>query len=451
MLNILFKRLGIESFRTKNIIRHAGASFFYKAGSVLASFLIVPLTIDYLDNENYGIWLTLTSFISWFSFFDIGLGHGLRNKFAESKALGKYDRAQLYVSTAYFTIAAISLIVCLLFVIASAFIDWTTIFNTSENLRKDLEILVPVLMIFFGMQLIAKLIITIYIADQYHSIDKKISFISHAVSLLIIWLLTRTDHSSLLLFGIIFSALPVIILAGLNMYAFRYSYKEFRPKLKYWKKKYFNDIAGLGIKFFILQINVIILFSTDNLIISHLFEPDEVVPYQLSRKYFTILTMIYGIMITPFWSSFTEAFAKKDYTWIRKSVSTIQKLWLLIPFALVIMILLSNWFFDMWLGDRVSIPLGLSLGMALFVAMSTFNHIYTMFVNGVGKIQLPLIEATVSIIINVPVSILFASYFNLGPAGVILATCFCLSYGLILRPMHYYKVINNRATGIWNK
>jgi O-antigen/teichoic acid export membrane protein len=81
----------------------------YKGGSILASFLLVPLTINYLDTENYGIWLTLSSFIAWFSFFDIGLGNGLRNKFAEAKAKGDMTLARGYVSSAYFTIGVVSI------------------------------------------------------------------------------------------------------------------------------------------------------------------------------------------------------------------------------------------------------------------------------------------------------------------------------------------------------
>ena len=113
MLRNLFHQiqagLGIHSSRTKNITKHVLLSALYKGGHILATFLLVPLTIDFLDTENYGIWLTLSSFIAWFSFFDIGLGNGLRNKFAEAKAKDDLELAKGYVSTAYYTIGSISL------------------------------------------------------------------------------------------------------------------------------------------------------------------------------------------------------------------------------------------------------------------------------------------------------------------------------------------------------
>ena len=447
----IYNRVGIKSDRTKNIAKHIGWSTFYKIGSIIANFLLVPLTINYLDTENYGVWLTLSSFISWFSFFDIGLGNGLRNKFAEAKTLGNYKDAQAFVSTAYFTIGSISLTIVLIFFGLNQFIDWAELFNTNPGLQDELSLLLPIIFAFFGLQLVVKLITSIYQADQNHSIQGKIQFFGQGLSLIAIWLLTKTDNSSLLIFGSIFSALPVLFLVGLNFFAFKTRFKAFKPKFSLWKKEYLKEITGLGFKFFIVQIAAMVLFSTDNFIISKLFGPEEVVPYNIAFKYFSIVTMGYTILITPYWSSFTEAYAKKDFEWIKKSVANIQKIWLIIPVGLAVMVFLSNWFYNLWVGDKVNVPLELSLAMALFVAMLTFNMIYVNFINGIGKIKLQLITSLISMTINIPLSIYFGKYLGWGSTGVILATCFSLGYSVILRPIQYYKLINHTAKGIWNK
>ena len=69
----------------KNIL----GSILIKGFSILISLIVVPLTINYINPSRYGIWLTLSSIVGWFSFFDIGLTQGLRNKFAEAKAKGE--------------------------------------------------------------------------------------------------------------------------------------------------------------------------------------------------------------------------------------------------------------------------------------------------------------------------------------------------------------------------
>lgn len=449
-LNI-YSQIGIKSTRTKNIARHIGWSFIYKAGSIVGSFLLVPLTIDYLGTENYGIWLTLSSFILWFSFFDIGLGNGLRNKFAEAKALGNYSKAQAYVSTAYYTIGIISIVLMLLFFIINNFINWTLFFNTSSGLEQELSLLLPIIFAFFGLHLIVKLITTIYQADQHHSIQGKIQFFIQVLSLIVIWLLTKTNQSSLLLFGSVLSALPVLVLFGLNLFAFKKKYKKFQPKFSLWKKKHLKDITGLGFKFFIVQMAAIVLFSTDNYIIIKLFGPEEVVPYNIAFKYFSLVTMAFNIIITPYWSSFTEAFTKKDFEWIKRSVVNIQKLWLLIPIGLVVMVIIADWFYYLWIGDKVNVPFILNVSMAIFVSTFTYSMVYNYFINGVGKIKLHFIISIVIMLLNIPLSILFARYLEMGVSGIIIASSVCMVLNILFMPLQYYKLINNKATGIWNK
>lgn len=447
----IYNKVGIKSDRTKNIAKHIGWSTFYKIGSILANFLLVPLTINYLDTTNYGVWLTLSSFISWFSFFDIGLGNGLRNKFAEAKSLGNYKDAQALVSTAYFTIGTISSTVILIFLILNQFINWTQLFNTDSELENVLSVLLPIIFAFFGLQLVVKLITNIYQADQNHSIQGKIQFFGQALSLITIWLLTKTDKSSLIIFGSIFTALPVLILVGLNLFAFKTRFKDFKPKFSLWKKEYLKEITGLGFKFFIVQIAAMILFSTDNFIISKLFGPEEVVPYNIAFKYFSIVTMGYTILITPYWSSFTEAYAEKDFQWIKKSVSNIQKIWLIIPIGLVAMVLLSNWFYKLWIGQTISISFNLTLGMAFYVLILTWTMIYNYFINGVGKIKLHLFVSVFTIFLNIPLSIFFAIVLNWGVTGIIWGTSICLLVNLSFMPYQYRKIVSKQDTGIWSK
>lgn len=440
----------IKSDRTKNISLHVRWSFIYKFGSTIANFLLVPITIGYLNTSNYGVWLTLSSFIGWFQFFDIGLGNGLRNKFAEARANGDYESAQGYISTAYFSVGLISLILIVLFLSVSVFIDWTLIFNTDASLKNDLRFLLPLTFIFFALQLVLKLVINIYQGSQIHSINDKFQFISQLLSLSVIWWLTKLDKSSLLIFGSLFSALPVTILICFNLYAFNGRFNNLKPSISKFSKKYLFDITGLGFNFFITKIGALILLTTDSFVISHIYGPSEVVPYNLAYKYFSILIILYSIIVSPYWSSFTEAYAKSDIIWIKKSINYIQKLWLLVPLCLLLMTLLSETFFNFWVGKVVEVPFDLSISMGLFVLLYTFNQIYNQFINGVGKIKLHVYISIFIIVFNIPLSIFLAKVLNLNSSGIILASCICLILKIVFLPMQYKKIINNRATGIWN-
>lgn len=450
-LNRIQANLGIHSARTKNISKHVLLSIVYRGGSILASFLLVPLTIKFLDTENYGVWLTLTSFIAWFSFFDIGLGNGLRNKFAEAKTLGNDELAKGYVSTAYFSIGLVCAAFLIFSLVISYYIDWTKVFNTSKALETQLRLLMPIVFGLFSLQLIVKLITSIYTADQNHSIQGKINFMTSFGSLIAIWLLTQFSDSSLLLFGTVFSLLPVVVLALLTFYAFSKRFYKYIPSRHYWKREYFKDIFGLGATFFVIQLSGIVLFSTDNFIITQLFSPEEVVPYNIAFKYMSISLMIFTMLLTPYWSSITEAYVKGELDWIKKSIKNLAKFSYATLFLILIMVLIAPFIYSAWIGDMVSIPFILTASMALYFMLTVLYSPFTSFINGIGKVRLQMYTLICTALLNIPLSIILVKYTFLGVEGVILATIICILPHVIICPIQYSKLINNRAHGIWNK
>ena len=447
----LIDKLGIKSSRTKNISKHVLLSAIFKGSSILLSFLLVPLTINFLNPTNYGIWLVITSFISWFTFFDIGLGHGLRNKFATAKANGDFKLAKAYISSAYFSIAFISFSILLLFIIANLFIDWTIIFNTDKEMLQDLSSIMLLVFGNFCIQFILKLITTIYTADQRPSMQGLIGVSTQALSLLTIFLLSRYSSSSLLIFSVIFTSIPVLVLLAFNFYSFNNKYKDLKPSFKLFKLKYVKDIMGIGFNFFIIQIAAIILFSTDNIIITQLFSPEEVTPYNIAFKYFSIVTMGFSIIVTPYWSAITEAYTKKDFSWIKKSINTLLKLSIIFSLGAIVLIIFSNEFYFFWVGDLIQVPFTLSLFMGIYAIMRVFGLPFNHFINGTGKIKFQLYFAIFGAVMNIPLSIYFAKHLELGISGIMLATIACDFIGLIILPIQYNKIINNKAHGIWNR
>src|SRR6201996_7646727 len=120
---------------TKNIIY----SFLIKGYSIVIQFALVPLTLHYLDKFHYGIWLTLASLLQWFSFFDIGIGHGLRNKLAESLASEDYTLSRTYVSTAYAFVTIIFSGFIAVFCLINPLLNWPSILNVSPSIGAELS------------------------------------------------------------------------------------------------------------------------------------------------------------------------------------------------------------------------------------------------------------------------------------------------------------------------
>lgn len=429
----------------KNIL----LSILIKGISIAISLVLVPLTIHYVNPTRYGIWLTLSSIIGWFGFFDIGFGNGLRNKFAEAIAKGEHELARIYVSTTYAILSIIIGGVLIIFLSINPLLNWPGILNSPSSMAGELSLLALIVFVFYCIQFILQLLNTVMTANQEPAKASLFNLLGSLFSLAVIFILTRTTQGNLVYLGAALSFAPVLVLITSNIWFFNRQYKRYAPSFKYVKFNFAHDLMALGIKFFILQIAAIVIYQTSNIIIAQLFGPAQVTPFNIAYKYFSIISMGFGIIMLPFWSAFTEAWYKRDITWIRSVMKNLILLWVLITIVAIIMLVFSNFIYRLWVGKEIEVPISISIVMAAYVILNTWCGIFSNFLNGVGKIKLQLYSGTFGALINVPLAIFLGKH--IGISGVLLSTCLLAVIGAIWSPIQYMKLINNEAKGIWNK
>ena len=409
----------------------------------------MPLTIHYLNPTRYGIWLTLSSIIGWLGFFDIGFGNGLRNKFAQSIAMGKHEQARVYVSTTYAILSIIIASVLILFFLINPFLDWSRILNTPGSMSGELSILALIVFVFFCLQFVLQLITTVLTANQQPAKASLFNLIGSLFSLTVIFILTKTTSGNLLYLGAAFGFAPILVLGISSIWFYSHEYRKYAPSFKFVKFGYARDLMSLGIKFFVLQIAAVIIYQTSNIIIAQLFGPAQVTPYNIAYKYFSIIPMGFGIIMMPFWSAFTEAWTKNDIGWIKNTIKKLKFIWVLMSIAAILMLIFSNFIYRMWVGKEIAVPLGISVVMAAYVILNAWCGIYSQFLNGVGKIKLQLYSGLLGALINIPLAIYLGRH--LGISGVVLSTFLIAIISAIWSPVQYFKLINNKAKGIWNE
>lgn len=431
----------------KNIL----ASIFIKGVSIIVGFLMVSVVLNYLDQTNYGIWLTLSSFLTWFSFFEIGLGNGLRNKLAEALADKDYNLGKIYVSTTYAILTIVISIVSMVFFIANFFIDWSVILNTDKNIAPQLSTLALIIFGFFFFQFVMKLISIVLYADQRPAIANSFGPIGNFLALIVIYILTKTTQGSLIYLGWTLSVLPIVVLIFASIYLYTGRYNNIAPSFRFVKFEYSRNLLSLGVKFFIIQIAGLIIYQSSNIIIAQFFGPSEVTTYNIAYKYFSILTMAFSIITMPFWSAFTEAWALKDIIWIKATIRKLLKIWGILSVGGVIMLAFAQPFYHLWIGNKIEIPFNLSLVLLVYFITFTFGGVFNMFINGVGKIKLQMFSSIIGAIIFIITAIILIKYFNFGMVGLVIASILSNFYGLVLSPIQYTNIINGKSNGIWNK
>lgn len=89
------------------------------------------------------------------------------------------------------------------------------------------------------------------------------------------------------------------------------------PTPSFFERSKIKEIVILGSKFFWIQLTTLLLFQSNNLIIAHTCGNTSVAEYNIAYKYIGLIEMAFMIIMTPFWSAATDAYARKDYQWIK--------------------------------------------------------------------------------------------------------------------------------------
>ncbi|MBK5240998.1 oligosaccharide flippase family protein [Clostridium sp.] len=429
--------------RSKNVKTNISLSFIFKTISIGISYLLIPMTISYLNSEQYGVWMTLLAIISWMSFFDIGLGNGLRNKLTESLSKNDIKSAKEYVSTAYAAISAIVIFIFIVLMIIIPSLNWNKIFNTNTLNNSVFIELVIIVVCFFLFNFVLSLCNQLFHAVQESAFTGIGMLLMNLFSLINLLILKQISSGDLVYIGISYGLAMVTSSMILTTYFF-IRHKNLLPELKLVRKNRVKDILGIGIRFFIIQIAVVVIFTTDNMIITQVLGPAEVTSYNIAKKLFSAVIVGHTIIVTPLWSAYTEAYLKGDIAWIKKLLKKLNLLMIPIVICVGILALLSDKILKVWIGDSIIFPKYLIGCMALYTLISVWNNIYSYFLNGAGFLNLSMYVSIIAAIANIPLSIYFSENMNLGNPGVILGTICCLLPGVILGPIQTIYVLNKK-------
>lgn len=291
-------------------------SILIKGVSIIVQLLLVPITLGYLSEELYGVWITLSSIIIWISFFDIGLTLGLKNKLAEALAVGDRALGKKLVSTTYATLICIFIPLCILGQFIIPQIDWCNILNIPIIYKNDV---VNALKVIFGcvcIQMIFNAISSILAAYQKVALSSIFTPIGNLISLIVIFFLTKYTQPSLINLVLSVSYIPLLVLIIGNIIYFSGQLKDVRPSFKSISFPLVRQIFSLGIGFFFLSVQYVVIFQSTNLLISYISSPIYVTQYSIAYRYLSVTLMLFGLVVNPFWPAFTDAYTKKDFNWM---------------------------------------------------------------------------------------------------------------------------------------
>ncbi len=401
--------------------------------SMVLSFLYTPLLLKVLGDEKFGVWTTLLSIISWINYCDIGIGHGLRNILTKELTKKQDEEAKRSISTAYAVLAGIAMLIWGMLVFSIYILDWNKLLGTGYAVDVTLIITFTFICINFILSLINVIFYSLQLSERV-SIG---NIVVQIINIIGVYILGKTGHGNLVDMAVLFGGSTCFVYI-LNTVLILKSRKELVFNIRYFSKRKVTSICNIGIKFFIIQISGILLYSVDNILISKYYGASAVTPFNTVYKVFNTVASIYLALIIPIWSRTTIATTEGDIRWIRNTVKKMHIM--MIPFvvAFIILIFVYEPLAFIWLGRKLDYANGIILINAIYFSVYLVGSLYAYVLNGMGQVNYQLILNVIEAVINIPFSIYLANHCGLGVFGIKLATTILVSISAITLPINLF-------------
>ena len=441
-----FKGLFQCENRIKNLLKQTGFSFLFKIIAMGCNFLLVPLTLSYLGREQYGIWMTLLTVLSWMSFCDFGLGNGMRNKVTVALAQKNLDAVREYISSTYFSILFLMFILVGSLTIIEPFLNWQSFFNTIYLENAKLAMVGISVFILMSINFVLSLINQVANAYQQSSLTVLNQLIGNLFAFFFTYIVIKTTQDELFLVAFAYAFSLVLSNVIISIYFYKTN-SNIIPRVKYFKWSTVKELSGLSFRFFVIQIAALVFFAKDNFIITQVLGPEYVTPYNITFKYFNVILFAFGILTTPLWSALGDAYASNDIKWIKKTMKTMNLLMIPLCICVFFLCILAPTIFKIWIGEEANHiePLLIWL-MGIFTILSVWNNIYGVFLNATGKLKLSMYSTILIIAVNIPLAIYLGELY--GVVGVLLTTIVCMLPGAIIEPIQYCIILKEKNLSI---
>lgn len=377
-----------DADRHRRALLTGGTGIAARATSMGVSIITVPLTLHYLGNERFGLWITISSVVAMASFADFGIGNGVLNTVAE--AFGQDDILSIRraISSGFAVLTMIGGSLLTLFLLAYHFVAWGDLFRVaSDRARSEAGPAMLAFAVCFTLNIPLDVVQRVQLGLQEGFRPNIWQICSSGSSLIGIVCVVhlRLGVPALVL---VFAGAPVLGVALNALYFFGFCRRDLIPQWDMVSPKTISQITSLGGMFFLIQVVVAISFSADNFIIARALGVNSVAPYSVPQRMFSVISVMLFTMVTPLWPAYGEAVSRGDLNWVRRTLSrTLLGALALSTIVSGSLLLLAHRILLIWVGPSIRPTFMLLLGLAVWEIVRSFTGTLQMFLNGASILR----------------------------------------------------------------
>ena len=432
-------RPSTEAGRADERYRRAALSVVANAlGKILSLALMlvsIPLTLEYLGAERFGIWMTVASFSALVGFLDLGIADSLRNNV--SYAAARHDPARLreLVTNGLLLLLAAGTLAGLALAGVAWLAPWPSLVKLDDAaLYQEVQRSALTFAVLFAIGIVSSGIQRIFLGLQEGYVVHGLSAFGSCVSLLLLVPLTQSE-----------AGIPALILAtyGIQVLAPLALLPRMAQRgLLGFRASRFNADAGLllkaGLVFFGLQIGWMAGWGSDRLIVSSVLGAKDVAVLAVVAQLFQLVTQPFAFANGPLWSAYAHALEQSDNRFIRRTLGYSVSLTFLASLLCAAALLLAHpAILRAWIGHELLVPFGLVLALAALSVFQSVGDAFAMYLNGTGILRPQLHVVLLFCLLAIPLKLLLTPL--VGVAGVVLASLIAYSLAVALPYGTFYR------------
>ncbi len=384
------------------------------------SFIAVPLGVHYLGVEKYGVWVTLTSILSYLNILDMGIGSTAINNIADSLAHDDFESASNRINSAYAAIICSTSVIGLIVAVCWRAINWPA-FLGDRHPQDAVEITFAAA-VAIGVSLVG---FPLAVTPRVMGACRKVvlsNYWASAGSVLNLVFIVIATRSRVGLPGLVFSYVGAGLMIGILSTI--WLYREFDWLVPNFTKVKWNDLKALwnsGLPFFAVQLSGYILYQTDNIIIAQILGASAVTPYSITWRLFSFASLLPVMALPSLWPAYADAFSRRDYAWIRKTYRYSIMIAVGSTAAFVVVLLFAaRKFISIWAGPQAVPAFGLVALMGCWAVLFAFAWSESCLLGSAGRVKGQATYSGIGAVVSVIASVWLGRRFGLN--GIVLGT-----------------------------
>lgn len=448
----IFSRYKDLNDNNKIVLSNVAGAFVVKGFALFVTLYTLPAYIAFFNNsEVLGLWFTILSLLNWILNFDLGIGNGLRNKLARALTLKNNKLIRYYISSAYFSIGMIVLLISCSFPFLLYNADLNRSLNISQTILSPHALNLSIIIVLVGvmLQFWLRLICSVLYAIQKSSLNNFLVLCTNILILLYAkFAPSGSNDSNVIAMSIVHGVAVLLPLLIASFWVFGGTLKFAIPQWRFVTQKYVREVLGLGGIFFFIQIAYMIIMSTNEYLITITASNSDNIEYQAYYKLFSLGSTIFALMLTPVWSVVTKAKAENNYMWIKQTYHRFLKLGILFCLGEFLLIIFIRPLMYFWLGNGyIDISLSYCIYFAVFGSLMIFISILSSVANGVGRLKSQALCFGIGALLKVPLSILLV-HISGSWIGVLISNIACMGIYCIAEPFIMRRYLNSQIDEI---